>query len=501
VTSATLLTPARVGIESTLETPAARVRARMRAYARALMLVDGAIIALAVVAGYFGRFNFTLSPFGGALPYGSEIPYAVLCPALVLAWLGSVKVLRGYDVNVLGYGADEYRRVTSGSLRLAGAVAILAYIAGVGVARGFLALSFALGTVGLVTGRYVARKWLHRARSRGVGWSRRVLVVGDAPHVLELVRTLRREPYAGYRVVGACIPDALLAPVPQRLGDVPVVGSFRSILESAAATGVDTVAVTASGELTAARLRRLGWQLEGTKIDLVLAPALTDVAGPRIHTRPVAGLPLIHVEAPEFRGTRKLVKGLVDRASSAIALLLALPLLLVIAIAIKLDSKGPVIFRQIRVGQGGREFGVYKFRTMVVNADEMLAKLAARNEHDGLLFKMRKDPRVTRVGRILRKFSLDELPQLINVLIGDMSLVGPRPPLPSEVARYDGDIARRLLVKPGITGLWQVSGRSDLSWEDGIRLDLYYVENWSLASDVVILWKTIGAVVGSRGAY
>jgi exopolysaccharide biosynthesis polyprenyl glycosylphosphotransferase len=247
--------------------------------------------------------------------------------------------------------------------------------------------------------------------------------------------------------------------------------------------------VTASGELTATRLRRLGWQLEGTGIDLVLAPALTDVAGPRIHTRPVAGLPLIHVEAPEFRGARKLIKGFVDRAVSFMALTLALPVLGIIALAIKLDSRGPVLFRQIRVGQGGQEFHVYKFRTMVVN------------ESDGLMFKMRSDPRVTRVGRFLRKWSLDELPQLANVLFGDMSLVGPRPPLPSEVARYDGDVARRLLVKPGMTGLWQVSGRSDLSWEDGIRLDLYYVENWSLAADLTILWKTFGAVILSRGAY
>jgi len=241
--------------------------------------------------------------------------------------------------------------------------------------------------------------------------------------------------------------------------------------------------------------------LEGTGIDLVLAPALTDVAGPRIHTRPVAGLPLIHVEAPEFRGTRKLIKGFVDRALALVGLILALPVFAIIAIAVKLDSPGPVLFRQVRVGLGGREFNVYKFRTMVVDADKMLASLAEKNETDGLLFKMRNDPRVTRVGRVLRKWSLDELPQLLNVLRGDMSLVGPRPPLPSEVARYNGDVARRLLVKPGMTGLWQVSGRSDLSWEDGIRLDLYYVENWSLAVDLTILWKTIGAVLQRRGAY
>ncbi|MFV2114359.1 sugar transferase [Micromonospora sp. LOL_025] len=493
MTSATLLTPASTSSRPDEPRPGP-ARTRERAYVRSLVVLDTTVLTVAVLVGYVARF-------GDDTPGGSKIPYVLVAPGLVLAWLVSLRVLRCYDDRVLGYGADEYRRVGTASLRLAGGIAIAGYIADVGVSRGFLGISFAVGMLGLELARFAARKRLHRARSEGAGWSRKVLVVGDTAHVLELVHTLRREPYAGYQVVGACIPDALLAPVAQRLGDVPVVGSFRGIPEAATAIGADTVAVTASGELTATRLRRLGWQLEGTGIDLVVAPALTDVAGPRIHTRPVAGLPLIHVEAPEFRGARKLVKGFVDRAVSSVALTLLLPLLAVVALAIKVDSRGPVLFRQIRVGQGGREFGVYKFRTMVVNADALLAALAARNETDGLMFKMRDDPRVTRIGRLLRKWSLDELPQLVNVLLGHMSLVGPRPPLPSEVARYDGDVARRLLVKPGMTGLWQVSGRSDLSWEDGIRLDLYYVENWSLAADLTILWKTFGAVVNSRGAY
>ncbi|MEV4465367.1 sugar transferase [Micromonospora echinofusca] len=493
MTSATLLTPASTSSRPDEPRPGP-ARTRERAYVRSLVVLDTTVLTVAVLVGYVARF-------GDDAPGGSKIPYVLVAPGLVLAWLVSLRVLRCYDDRVLGYGADEYRRVGTASLRLAGGIAIAGYIADVGVSRGFLGISFAVGMLGLEVARFAARKRLHRARSEGAGWSRKVLVVGDTAHVLELVHTLRREPYAGYQVVGACIPDALLAPVAQRLGDVPVVGSFRGIPEAATAIGADTVAVTASGELTATRLRRLGWQLEGTGIDLVVAPALTDVAGPRIHTRPVAGLPLIHVEAPEFRGARKLVKGFVDRAVSSVALTLLLPLVAAIALAIKIDSRGPVLFRQTRVGQGGREFGVYKFRTMVVNADALLAALAARNETDGLMFKMRDDPRVTRIGRLLRKWSLDELPQLVNVLLGHMSLVGPRPPLPSEVARYDGDVARRLLVKPGMTGLWQVSGRSDLSWEDGIRLDLYYVENWSLAADLTILWKTFGAVVNSRGAY
>ncbi|MBQ0896896.1 sugar transferase [Micromonospora sp. U56] len=494
VTTATLSTSARIPRAPAGPPTGPVARADQRAYVRILVVLDTAVLSLAVLVGYAARF-------GDRAPVGSEIPYVLVAPGLVLAWLLSLRMLRCYDDRVLGYGADEYRRVSAASLRLAGGIAIVGYIAAADVSRGFLGISFAVGTVALEVNRFAARKRLHRARYRGAGWSRRVLVVGDTAHVLELVHTLRREPYAGYQVVGACIPDALLAPVPQRLSDVPVVGSLRGVPEAAAAIGADTVAVTASGELTAARLRRLGWQLEGTGIDLVVAPALTDVAGPRIHTRPVAGLPLIHVEAPEFRGARKLVKEFVDRAAAALAVLLLLPLGAAVALAIRLDSRGPVLFRQTRVGRGGREFGVLKFRTMVVNADALLDELAVRNETDGLMFKMRDDPRVTRVGRLLRKWSLDELPQLVNVLLGQMSLVGPRPPLPSEVARYDGDVARRLLVKPGMTGLWQVSGRSDLSWEDGIRLDLYYVENWSLAADLTILWKTFGAVLRGRGAY
>jgi exopolysaccharide biosynthesis polyprenyl glycosylphosphotransferase len=468
-------------------------KAAKRSYIRMLVGLDLSMITLAVWVGYLARFQ-------GA-GTGTNVPYVPVGLGLIALWMLVLLRGRAYDDWVLGYGADEYRRVAGGSLKIAGAIAIIAYLADVKVARGFLGITFAAGTLLLPIGRYVARQMLHRRRSRDRGWARRVLVVGDASHVIELSHQLRRDWYAGYKVIGACIPDSLIAPVPQQLDGVPVVGSFRNILEAAATVSADTVAVTGSTELTARRLRRLGWQMEGTGIDLVLAPALTDVAGPRIHTSPIAGLPLIHVESPEFTGGRKVLKGFVDRFLAGLALLLLSPLFATLAIAIKLDSKGPVFFRQTRVGLGGTEFQVFKFRSMVTNADRMLHQLAEHNESDGLLFKMRNDPRVTRMGGILRKWSLDELPQLINVVVGDMSLVGPRPPLPTEVAWYDQDVARRLLVKPGMTGLWQVSGRSDLSWEDGIRLDLYYVENWSIATDLAIMWKTVGAVIARRGAY
>jgi exopolysaccharide biosynthesis polyprenyl glycosylphosphotransferase len=472
---------------------ATSTRVRKRAYVRLLVGTDLSIVAMAVWGGYLARFNDG--------PAYTSIPYEWVGLALITLWMLFLVWNRCYDDRFLGYGADEYRRMVSASLKLAGSVAIAAYLANAQVSRGFLGIAFVAGTLALPFGRYLTRQALHRARSRDQGWSRRVLVVGDASHVIELSHQLRREMYAGYQVVGACIPDALIAPVPQHLDGVPVVGSFRNILDAAAAISADTVAVTGSAELTARRLRRLGWQMEGTGIDLVLAPALTDVAGPRIHTRPIAGLPLIHVESPEFSGGRKALKGLVDRTAAFFALMVLLPVFIVVAVAIRADSRGSVFFRQRRVGLGGREFDVFKFRSMVVDADQNLGAVAEMNETDGLMFKMRRDPRVTRVGSVLRKWSMDELPQLINVFTGDMSLVGPRPPLPSEVAWYDQDVARRLLVKPGMTGLWQVSGRSDLSWEDGIRLDLYYVENWSLAADLTILWKTVGAVLRRKGAY
>jgi exopolysaccharide biosynthesis polyprenyl glycosylphosphotransferase len=472
---------------------AAAAQAHKRSYLRRVVIVDVLLITVAVLVAYLARFR-------GDGP-GTGVPYLAVGIGLIALWSLVLLWNRCYDDRAVGYGADEYRRVIGGSLKLAGGVAIAAYVADFQVARGFLGIAFIAGTVLLPAGRWVMRRSLHRERHHDRGWSRRVLVVGDASHVLELSHQLRREWYAGYRVVGACIPDALIAPEPQHLDGVPVVGSFRNILEAAAAVSADTVAVTGSTELTGRRLRRLGWQMEGTGIDLVLAPTLTDVAGPRIHTTPIAGLPLIHVESPEFRGTRKWIKGIFDRISAGLGLILLAPLFLLIAVAIKIDSRGPAFFRQKRVGLRGTEFDVLKFRSMVVDAESMVSTLADHNESDGLLFKMRSDPRVTRVGALLRRWSLDELPQLINVVKGEMSLVGPRPPLPTEVAWYDQDVARRLLVKPGMTGLWQVSGRSDLSWEESIRLDLYYVENWSLATDLTILWKTAGAVLGSRGAY
>jgi len=357
-----------------------------------------------------------------------------------------------------------------------------------------------LATLACLATRYLLRARLHRSRSRGM-CMRRVIVAGHAQAVAQMATLLRREHYHGLEVIGGCLPRAEDGLVAIAGVDLPVVGGFDAIGDAVAATGADTVIVVSCPELDGISLRRLAWHLESDDVDLIVASSLVDVAGDRTTIRPVDGLPLLHVEHPTLGGARRVVKTIFDRVGAAALLVLFAPLLGLVAVAIKLNSPGPVLFRQIRVGRDGREFTIFKFRSMVVDAPARLIELRQRNDCDGVLFKMRKDPRVTRVGRWLRRFSIDELPQLFNVLFGQMSLVGPRPPLPEEVAAYPDDVRRRLVVRPGLTGLWQVSGRANLPWEEAVRLDLRYVENWTLSLDLVILLRTVRAVVRSSGAY
>lgn len=471
----------------------------LRRLGRRLLLLDALLITAAIGLA----LGYVFGPSYKAISITSELgnlrptSYLVLGPALAVAWTLFLLFTRTYDGRILGVGGDEYRRVLRASVYFWALVSVVCYMNRFQFSRLALGLSFTIGTGLLLLGRWGARKVLHRARRRSSKWSHRVLAVGGREEVDALVAELEREPYAGLKVVGACMPpgDAVQG------CSVPVVGSLTSVPEAVTRLGVDTVAVTASRGLTSGVLKRLGWDLEGAGVDLVVAPALTDVAGPRVHVRPVSGLQLLYVEQPEFTGPTRVVKEAFDRFTAALALVTISPFLLLVALAVKLTSSGPVIFRQVRVGRDGAMFTVYKFRTMVVDAERRLDELWEDNDGDGVLFKLRDDPRVTPVGRFLRRFSLDELPQLVNVLLGDMSMVGPRPALPSETEQYGRATSRRLLVKPGITGLWQVSGRSDLSWEDSVRLDLYYVENWSFAGDIQILWKTLHAVISRRGAY
>jgi exopolysaccharide biosynthesis polyprenyl glycosylphosphotransferase len=273
------------------------------------------------------------------------------------------------------------------------------------------------------------------------------------------------------------------------------------VLAAVDATQAHVVAIVADHELSGQMLRRLSWELEERDVDLVVDPGLVDVAGARLSIHPVADLSLLHVQGSRPSGERMAAKGVFDRTLATALLLLASPAMLAIALAVRLSSSGPVLYRQTRVGVNGRPFTMFKFRSMIAGADQLLADLTALNEGNEVLFKLKRDPRVTRVGSFLRRYSLDELPQLINVVRGDMSLVGPRPPLPSEVDTYDAIAVRRLRLRPGLTGLWQVSGRSDLSWEESLRLDLRYVDNWSMALDLSILIRTWRAVLSGDGAY
>jgi len=328
-----------------------------------------------------------------------------------------------------------------------------------------------------------------------------VLAAGSDDEVAELIDRTRQEPHQGWMVVAVCVPLDGDHGRPSEVHGVPVVGGLSDVPDLVRRGGYRVIAVTPDSYWTRLRLRELAWNLEDTSAEMVVAPVLMEVTGPRLHVAPVYGLTLLRVSKPTFSGGRWLLKSLIDRVSAFLALLLLCPVLLVIALAIKVEDGGPVMFRQPRVGKAGRLFSVLKFRSMMPDAEQRRASLETLNEGAGPLFKMRSDPRVTRVGAFLRRYSLDELPQLLNVLTGQMSIVGPRPPLPAEVDRFGADALRRLLVKPGVTGLWQVSGRSELSWEETVRLHLRYVENWSLAIDAVILWKTAGAVLRGRGAY
>jgi exopolysaccharide biosynthesis polyprenyl glycosylphosphotransferase len=430
----------------------------------------------------------------------ADVRAALLLPAvvMVLAWPVLLAGTGAHDERVFGTGSDEFRGVGRAGFLLLALTGFVSYIAQLDLSRALVVLAVPALTVLTLAGRYAARCRLRRLRARG-SCTKRVVVVGRGGAVTELAARLRRGDFAGLEVVAACVTPDSRSSVAEALR-VPVSG-LDDVAASVARHGADTVAVTSASETAAEYLRRLSWQLEGTGTELLVAPGLIEVAGPRLHIRPFEGLPLLSVEQPRFEGWRRVVKGGVDRAAAALALLSLMPVLLLIALAVRLDSPGPVLYRQERIGVNGRGFTILKFRSMSVDADRRLAELLDRNEGGGLLFKMRRDPRVTRVGRWLRRFSLDELPQLFNVLGGSMSLVGPRPPLPAEVERYDSSVSRRLLVKPGLTGLWQISGRSDLSWEEAVRLDLRYVENWSLALDALILVKTVRAVVSSSGAY
>jgi exopolysaccharide biosynthesis polyprenyl glycosylphosphotransferase len=463
--------------------------------------VAGLVAADATAAGVAAAVALWLRFGDSHVVALSGIPYVLVAAAFPPTWVAIMMFAGGYEPRSLAVGPEEYRRVANATVWFLAALVALSFVTRSDLSRGFVALATLLAAVLTLAGRYAARRRLRRVIAGGRP-RYRVMAIGSLDEVRGLCRHLRRFPHAGFDVVAACVPGCS-GRIDLSDGSVPVVSdSVDDPVGALQRVGADTIAIAGTNSLAPGQLRRLSWQLEGTGTDLVVAPSVTDVAGPRIVVRPVQGLPLLHIEEPSFSGMRRLAKEVSDRLTAAVLCVLCLPLLLTIAVAIRFDSPGPLLFRQVRLGQHGRSFVLWKFRTMSESAERQHAALTALNETDGALFKIRDDPRVTRAGRVLRRLSLDELPQLWNVITGSMSLIGPRPlPLASGQESMGEEGRRRLLVKPGMTGLWQVSGRSDLSWEDSLHLDLYYIENWSVTMDAVVLWKTVGAVLGGRGAY
>ncbi|TLM81688.1 sugar transferase [Pseudarthrobacter sp. NamE5] len=464
-------------------------------YARRLRVVDGVVVVWATAGALILRVGTDEGPLSRETGL-----YLALTAALAVGWWLMLGLWGTRDPKVLGFGPEEYKRVFASSLWLFGIIAILSYSARFDTARGYVGIALPVGVLGLVLGRWILRQHLALERSQGFS-SSKVLVLGGAASAEHVVRSLRSHPQAGYAPIGAF----LTSNSDERELSVRVIGSGRGldqIMRAIDKVGADTVAVAAEGDLSPRDLRQLGWTLAASHVSMILAPSLTDVAGPRIHTQPVAGLPLIHVSTPKLTGGRRVAKRAFDIITAVLLLVLLSPVFLLVAVLVRSTSPGPVFYKQERIGIRGTSFNMLKFRSMRTDADQELQVLLRQQGTGNVpLFKVKDDPRITRVGKVLRKYSLDELPQLINVVTGSMSLVGPRPQRAGEVALYDSDAHRRLYVSPGMSGLWQVSGRSNLTWEESIRLDLYYVENWSLVGDIVILLKTFRAVFAGAGAH
>ncbi|MBC7518302.1 MAG: sugar transferase [Microbacteriaceae bacterium] len=468
-----------------------------RKYRTRLAASDLAVIAIAVVAAFVARFWFGETAASFAKVASN---YWLVTAVIIGTWIITLSAHHTRDTSVVGMGLAEYQGVVKASILAFGLLAIAFVILKIDVARGYFTLAFPLGICGLLISRWAWRKWLIRQRRAGKSLSR-AIVVGSRPDVEYVIGQIDRKAVTAYDIVGACVDDSNDDQLISKSTSVPVVSRLSHVAEAAANLKIDAVIVAGQPNFGNNFIRDLAWDLEGTAAELVVASRLTNIAGPRIRFRPVEGLPLMHVELPQFTGGKHVLKRGFDVCLSGLAIIALLPLMLVISLLVGRDSAGPVIFRQERVGRGGQTFHILKFRSMVESAEDDLAGLLDKNEGAGSLFKMKNDPRITRVGKFLRRYSIDELPQLWNIFVGDMSLVGPRPPLPGEVENYDPRVHRRLYIKPGLTGMWQVNGRSNLDWDESVRLDLYYVENWSLTGDLVIIWRTFKVLRRAVGAY
>ncbi len=466
---------------------------RARVYLRALLIAD----AVAALAG--GLLAYGLHPAAGDAAQIEILPLRLAVVLMPAGWALALWLHRAYDRRRVGLDPELRRKIFGASGLLALCLAVCALLVDSMSLFRQVFEAIALSAVLTPITRAAARVGLSRA---GLGLEqRRVLLVGHARSVSGFAAQVRPNRAPWLKVVGACLVGPTEPDEAENL-QFKVAGDLASVADAADSMNCDVVVVLTCPELDGPALRELSWRLNELGVDLAVVPMMVGVAAERITVGTVDGIPLLHVRAPILDGPARLVKEVFDRAVAAFALLALSPLMLAVAAVVRATSPGPALFKQVRVGKEGREFVCYKFRTMIVDAERLRDQLEHLNEKsDGVLFKIRRDPRITPVGRFLRKCSLDELPQLINVLTGDMSLIGPRPPLPEEVAQYTDEVRHRLAVKPGVTGLWQVSGRSMLSWDESVRLDLSYVENWSPQMDAMILLRTTSAVVRGTGAF
>ncbi len=492
-----LLQPAAVPLAS--RAPSTSGRAWIKFYRRGLRCTDILVVLLATACGIETEASADLSA-GAGVPIGGG-GSVVFAAGVALLWAAFLVVYRTRESTILGVGSDEYKRVVAATLNVFGLAAMVAVLTQRDAAGAMFLVGLPVGILGLAGSRWIWRQWINSQRLRGHYLSR-VVVSGEPEDVRYVIRQLNRKSGATFEVLGTLVPGGT-AGTSLRIDnrDVPILGGLNDIVPAVQEAGATAVIVAGPMPGGNNGLRELGWMLEEHQAELVLASNLTNVAGPRMHLRQVEGLPLMHVDLPRYAGGKHRIKRAMDVVLAAGALLALAPVFLVLALIVRSDSPGPSFFRQERVGKDGKRFYMLKFRSMVESAEDDLNALMAQNQAAGVLFKIQHDPRITRCGRWMRKYSLDELPQFWNVLRGDMSMVGPRPPLPREVELYERNINRRLLTKPGITGLWQIGGRSDLPWEDAVRLDLYYVENWSMWGDMVILWRTLKVVISPEGAY
>lgn len=465
------------------------MKAWTQRYALRLVFTDIISVGLTLTAFWFVFISRDASRIV-SWPEGPDIPYWAALTAFGLAWLLFLAIVDSRDRHIVGSGTAEYQMVLRGSFAVFAILMAIAFLFRIEVARSLFLFAFPVGVLLLLATRWGWRQWL-RYKQKKNAYVYKALVIGEARKVQHIAHTLHTSAGSGYVIIGAATEGGHEPDI-----GVPVLGRYRDVERIVDELRLDAVILAGADDLSPKVMRRIGWAMADRQVSWIVAPALTDIGGPRIHARPLAGIPLVHVSFPRLVGTRRFLKRTMDIIGSAAIIMLASPLLLGVALAVRLDSPGPIFYQQSRIGRFGKPFPMIKFRSMKVNADDELAELlASQGNSDQPLFKVTDDPRITKVGKFIRKYSLDELPQLFNVFRGEMSLVGPRPQREAEVALYDDAAHRRLMVKPGMSGLWQVSGRSELSWEDALRLDLYYIENWSFTGDLLILFRTFKAVV------